>query len=91
MANIEIRRAHALGMEKAKAAVDAVALQLQADLKARSQWQGDALKFDCPGAHGRIDVTHDALCVSVELSWLLSAARGRITQSIEEYLDRYVA
>ena len=91
MASIEIRRAHALGMAQARVAVDTVAQQLHKDLQARSHWQGDSLKFECPGAHGCIDVTHDAVCVSVSLSWLLSAARGRIARSIEETLDRYLA
>lgn len=91
MASIEIRRTHALGMEQAKAAVDTVAQQLHKELQARSQWQGDSLKFDCPGAHGHIEVTHDAVRVSVHLSWLLSAAKGHITKSIEETLDRYLA
>ena len=91
MASIEIKRAHGLGLERARSAVDTVAQQLRQELQARSQWQGDSLKFDCPGAHGRIDVTHDAVSVSVHLSWLLSAARGHITKSIEETLDRYLA
>lgn len=91
MASIEIRRAHALGMQQAKLAVDTVAQQLHKDLQARSHWQGDSLRFECPGAHGHIEVTHDAVCVSVSLSWLLSAAKGRITKSIEETLDRYLA
>lgn len=91
MASIEIRRTHALGLERARSAVEVVAQELRQELQARSQWQGDRLKFDCPGAHGHIEVTHDAVCVSVHLSWLLSAAKGRITKSIEETLDRYLA
>lgn len=91
MANIEIRRAHALGREKAREAVQAVAEQLQADLRARHRWQGDSLRFECPGAHGRIDVTENEVRVVVTLSWLLAAARGRIERSVGEYLDRYLA
>lgn len=90
MASIEIRRAHALGLAQARAAVASVAQQLQQELQARSSWHGDSLRFECPGAHGQIDVSEAAIRVSVQLSWLLTPAKGRIASSIEQTLDRYV-
>ncbi len=91
MAKIEIRRAHSLGLEQARRAVEGVARALEADLKARHRWQGNRLAFECSGAQGHIDVTADTVCVSATLSWLLTPAKGRIEQAIADYLDRYLA
>ena len=90
MAQIEIRHNHSMGLELARKAVDEVARQLQADLKARHHWQGNRLEFDCTGAHGNITVDEAAVNVVVSLSWLLTPARGRIERSIQEYLTRYL-
>jgi putative polyhydroxyalkanoate system protein len=90
MSDIKIERTHTLGQEQARMAVQAVAKQLETDLQAKHQWQGDRLKFDCPGAHGWIIVTPGEVCVTATLSWLLIPAKGRIERSINEYLDRYL-
>lgn len=90
MAEILVKRAHALAHEEAKQSVQAVADKLKNDLGARYHWSGDSLRFKCPGAEGRIDVTVDAVSVSISLSWMLSAARGLIERSIEGYLDQYL-
>lgn len=91
MATIEVTRPHDLGLEGARQAVEAVAERLHGDLNARYTWRGDRLRFECPGAEGRIDVSGNAVQVSVELSWLLKPARGRIERSINNYLDEYLA
>ena len=90
MAAIEVIRPHTMGLEKARQAVQAVAEQLQGELNARHAWKGDVLVFDCPGAEGRISVAEKAVQVSVELSWLLKPARGRIEKSINETLDKHL-
>lgn len=90
MAAIEVTRQHRLGLDGARQAVQAVAERLQGDLNARHTWHGDSLRFECPGAEGRIDVTESGVRVSVGLSWLLKPARGRIERSIIDYLDEYL-
>ena len=90
MATIEVTRQHGLGLEGARQAVQAVAERLQDDLNARHSWSGDSLKFECPGAEGRIEVTGNGVRVSVDLSWLLKPARSRIERSIIGYLDEYL-
>lgn len=91
MAELHVKRSHALTHEQAKQSVQAVADKLKDDLGARYRWAGDSLRFECPGAEGKIDVSPDEVAVSVKLSWMLSAARGRIERSIESYLDQYLA
>lgn len=90
MAEIHVKRSHRLGREAAKQSVQSVADKLKDDLGARYHWAGDSLRFECPGAEGKIDVLPDGVSVSVKLSWVLSAARGRIERSIEAYLDQYL-
>jgi putative polyhydroxyalkanoate system protein len=90
MAEIHVRRAHELGHDQAKQSVQAVAEKLKGDLGAKYSWEGDSLRFECPGADGRIDVHPNEVSVSVNLSWLLSAAKGKIERSIEGYLDQYL-
>lgn len=90
MAAIEVSRQHRLGVDAARQAVQAVAERLQGDLNARHAWSGNSLRFECPGAKGRIDVTENGVEVSVDLSWLLKPARGRIERSIIDYLDEYL-
>ncbi len=91
MATIDVTRRHALGIEGGRQAVESVAQELKSDLNANHVWQGDTLKFDCPGATGHIQVEEDRVRVAVDLSWLLRPAKGKIEQSIQEYLDRYLA
>lgn len=67
-----------------------MAEKLKSELGASYHWQGNRLEFECPGAKGGIAVTADEVCVSVSLSWLLSAARGRIEQAIKGYLTDYL-
>jgi putative polyhydroxyalkanoate system protein len=91
MAEIHVKRKHALPQEQAKQSVQAVADKLKGELGAQCRWEGNSLHFDCPGAEGRIDVQPSEVGVSVKLSWLLSAAKGKIERSIESYLDEYLA
>lgn len=91
MAQIQVRRAHALPQEQAKQSVQSVAEKLQGELGAKYRWEGDSLCFECPGAEGKIDVRPQEIAVAVELSWLLSAAKGKIERSIQGYLDQYLA
>lgn len=90
MAEIHVKRSHGLAHDKAKQSVQAVADKLKGDLGARYHWVGDSLRFECPGAEGKIEVSPAEVTVSVKLSWMLSAARGRIERSIEGYLDQYL-
>lgn len=91
MAEIYVKRAHALAHEDAKKSVQSVAEKLKNDLGAKYRWEGDRLKFECPGAAGEIAVRPQEIGVSVQLSWLLAAAKGKIERSIESYLDQYLA
>lgn len=88
MATIDIKQNHSLGREAARQTAEQIAQKLQNELKASYRWQGDTLKFDCPGAHGGIFVDDNEVRVEVELSFLLRPMRGRIEREIKEYLGQ---
>jgi len=88
MARIEVSRTHALGKDAARQSAERIAEKLKGGLSARYHWEGDDLKFDCPGAHGRIGVSENEVRVEVELSFLLRPMRGHIEREINEYLDQ---
>lgn len=87
MATIDIKRPHSLGREVARQSAEAIAKKLREELKADYRWEGDDLKFDCPGAQGRIFVGETEVRVEVDLSFLLRPMRGRIEQTVQGYLD----
>jgi putative polyhydroxyalkanoate system protein len=88
MATIEVRRAHALGKDAAWKSAERIAQKLQVEMKGSYHREGDALKFECPGAHGYIRVGENEVRVEVELSFLLRPLRGHIEREINQYLDQ---
>ncbi|GBG12825.1 diguanylate cyclase [Novimethylophilus kurashikiensis] len=86
MATIDIKQQHTLGREAAKQSAEKIAQKLKRELNADYRWQGETLKFDCPGAQGGIEVGEHEVRVAVDLSFLLRPMKGRIEREIHEYL-----
>lgn len=87
MSVIKIERQHGLGRDAACERVEAIAQKLQRELDAEYHWEGDTLKFSRSGASGHIVVSESDLRVEIKLGMLLSALKGKITQSLNEHLD----
>ena len=87
MADIEITRAHALGLEGARAA----ARQMQEDLARKfglkGAWEGDTLRFERPGLTGSLAVGAETLHLSVALGFMLKAMRGSIETSVRHEIE----
>jgi putative polyhydroxyalkanoate system protein len=90
MATIDIRRTHALGLEKAREAAEAVAKRLQDKVEAKWRWVGDEIVFERTGAKGRIAVTPSSVHVEIDLSFVLRPLKGKLEQKANQYLDEYV-
>jgi putative polyhydroxyalkanoate system protein len=88
---ISIRKKHTLGLDAARQAAERIAQKLNGELNARYRWEGDELKFDCPGAGGRIEVGAQEVCVEVKLAFLLRPMRAKIEWEINNYLDEYLS
>lgn len=90
MATIDIKRTHAVGKDKARAAAEQVAERLKDKIDATYRWDGDDLRFERSGAKGRIAVTATEVRIEIDLSFLLRPLKGRIEEKANQYLDEYL-
>ena len=91
MADIEIHRAHHLGMKAARAAADQMAEHLGAKFGLAGEWSGDVLRFQRPGVTGSLAITDKDVDLSVSLGFLLKAMRGSIEAAVNHELDKLFA
>ena len=89
MATIEIRRDHALGLEKAREAAVKVAKKLEERIQVRYRWEGDDLALERTGATGRFHIREDEVHVQIDLGFALRPLKGRVTQRVHDYIDEY--
>jgi putative polyhydroxyalkanoate system protein len=90
MADINITRAHSLGLDDGRTAVGRVAQKLEEKLGVEAQWNDNTLQFDGQGADGHIEVEADAVHIAINLSAFLHPMRGRVKAEAEDYLDRHL-
>ena len=91
MASIDIRRKHHHSLKEAKAAVRKTAAAIGKKFGIESEWDGDTLLFERPGASGRIHVTEKEVRVTAELGFLLGALKPMIEKEIQGHLDKGLA
>ena len=91
MATIFIQRKHSLAPNELRRHVDALAEDLQRKLSAKYHWEGDTLHFSRTGASGTITLDPERLEIQVELGLLLRPFTNAVEQSVNEYLDEYLA
>jgi len=91
MADIEIHRAHHLGMKAARAAADEMAAHLGRKFGLKGEWWGDVMRFERPGVSGSLTVGDKEIALSVTLGFLLKAMKGSIEGAIRDELDRLFA
>ena len=66
---------------------DLVSEKLDADY----EWEGDNLSFKRSGASGKVSVGKQDLEVDIRLSMLLTPLKGKIEQTVNDYLDENLA
>jgi len=91
MADIELRRAHGLGLEGARRAAEQLSADLGRKLDLRGHWEGNVLHFDRPGVAGMLTITPRDLHLEVSLGYLLKAMKPSVEKSIVEHLDALFA
>ncbi len=87
MSLIEIRRAHDLGLAKARKAAETVAEELDGEFQLDYEWDGDTLCFCRNGIEGELEVTAGEVVVLARLGLFLRPLRGRFEREIHRYLD----
>ena len=88
MAEIHIRRSHAIDVAVAKSKVDTLAQKLKKDLQANYHWQGDTLHFKRSGASGTIEVGKDHIAVDIKLGMALGLMKAKIEETVKHNLDQ---
>jgi putative polyhydroxyalkanoate system protein len=91
MADIEIHRAHGLGLAAARRAAEQMAADLGRKFDVRGSWQGDTLRFERPGVSGFVQLTEKDLTLSISLGFLLKAMKASIEKLIHQELDALFA
>lgn len=89
MAEIHIKRKHALGLKKAKAAAQKVADDLAEHFDMKSEWQGQELHFSRSGVQGILHIAKDSVEVNAKLGLLLSAFKPRIEEQMTKNFEKY--
>jgi putative polyhydroxyalkanoate system protein len=87
MADIDITRAHTLGLEGARAAARSMQAELQRKFGLTAAWKGDTLHFERPGLSGTFTVGAQSVHLSVTLGFMLKAMKASIESSVRHELD----
>ena len=88
MADIEIHRAHHLGLKAARKAADEMAAQLGRKFGLSGEWTGNVMRFERPGVSGSLSITDKDVDLSVSLGFLLKAMKGSIETAVLHELDK---
>jgi putative polyhydroxyalkanoate system protein len=91
MPDIDIKRAHNLGMKAARAAAEKMAEQLGRKFGLQGDWQGNVLNFERPGVTGALAVDDKDVRLTVNLGLLLKMMRPSIEGAVHEELDKLFA
>jgi len=91
MADIEIRRAHHLGLKAARAAADKMADHLGKKFSLSGDWDGNTYKFERTGLTGSLAISEKDLLLSVTLGFLLRTMKPSIEMAVRQELDKLFA
>lgn len=87
MADIEIKRAHHLGLKAARAAADKMAEHLGKKFGLKGDWSGNTLNFQRPGVTGSLAIDDQDLRLVVNLGLMLKMMRPSIETAVKQQLD----
>ncbi len=91
MADIELKRAHHLGIKGARDAAEKMADKLGKQFNLSGEWTGNTLHFDRPGVNGKLTVSDHDMHLAVTLGFLLKVMKGPIERAVHEQLDKVLA
>ena len=91
MPDIDIKRAHNMGLKAARAAADRMAEQLGKKFGLEGGWKGNVLSFERPGVTGSLAIDDKDLRLQVSLGMLLRMMKPSIESAVKEQLDKLFA
>lgn len=89
MATLVFERAHALGLETARAVAQRLADEMRTDYAVESHWDGDDLVFSRTGLSGVLRINPGSLRLDARLGFLFSTYKTRIEASLAANFERY--
>lgn len=91
MADIDIERAHTLGLAAARSAADRMAEHLGKKFGLKGVWRGNTLDFQRPGVTGSLAIDDKDLRLVVNLGILLKMMKPSIEAAVMQQLDQLFA
>ncbi len=91
MSKITIRREHAGGLDKARAAADQIASEMNQKFGVQCRWQGDTMAFTHSALRGQIQVSDELIEVDAKLGLLASPLKSTLESRIHQFIDDYLA
>lgn len=91
MADINIHRAHSLGLKGAKAAANKMAAKLEEKFQLTGDWEGNRFVFSRTGVDGSLGVSESDLTLEVRLGFLLKMMKGPIESAVHEQLEKVLS
>ena len=88
MADISLKRTHALGLEGAHAAASKMVDRRGEKFDLKGSWSGNTLNFARPGVTGKLEVSAHDMKLEVSLGFMLKMMKGPIEQSVHEQLEK---
>ena len=91
MADISIKRSHAVGRDEARRRVAALEHKLRDKLGVELTWLGHVATFKGRGVSGTLTVENDSVSVDVKLGLLVKPLAGKIRDGVERGLNSALA
>jgi putative polyhydroxyalkanoate system protein len=88
VADIEVRRGHHLGIDRARRAADRLVADLGRKYGLHGDWRGDVLHFERPGVSGFLALEDSALHLSISLGLVLKTMKHSIERAVLDEVDR---
>lgn len=91
MADIDLKRAHGLGLAAARVAAEKLGADLGKKFGLSGDWEGNTLHFERPGVKGALTVHDKDVHLTVGLGFLLKAMRPSIERAVVAEMDQLFA
>lgn len=89
MADISMKRTHALPPQEVQARIEKLAGKLADRLGGTWCWEGKEAVCEAKGAKARVGYDESSISMDVKLPMLLKPMRGRLEAKIDEYFNEY--
>lgn len=89
MAQITMKRSHALGAEQARGQIERLAERMAERLGGAWRWQGERAICEARGAKACVFYDATSVSIEVDLPLMMRPMRGLLEAKIEEYFQRY--